>query len=111
MVTNLNLSYSQELGLLETHHVHLPPGLCWEREGTWPDEGFVLPWDAALSQSLELPSPVAPEHRDHHRHCSGPCATESFSHPAQSLPVLHTLKDWPSLLLTGDLKLLSLGRF
>lgn len=59
MVTNLNLSYSQELGLLETHHFHLPPGLCWERWGTWPDEEFVLLWDAALSQISELPSPVA----------------------------------------------------
>lgn len=59
MVTNLNLSYFQELGLLETHHFHLHPALCWERQSTWPDEGFVLLWDTALSQVPELPTPVA----------------------------------------------------
>lgn len=108
MVTNLNLSYSQELGLLETHHFHLHPALCWERQSTWPEEGFVLLWDTALSQIPELLTPVAS--RDNHRHCSGPCAMDTFPHTAQSRSVRHTLRAWPPL-LTGDLNLLSLGCF
>lgn len=108
MVTNLNLSYSQELGLLETHHFHLHPALCWEGQSTWPDEGFVLLWDTALSQIPELP-PL----------CHSVTTTDTaqvpllgtFSHNAQSIPVPHTLKACPSLLLIGDLKLLSLECF
>lgn len=109
MVTNLNLSYSQELGLLETHHFHLHPALCWERQST-------LRVCAALGHSPEADPRAAhpcgiPRHRDNHRHCSAPCAMETFSHTAQSPPVPHTLKAWLSLLFIGDLKLLSLGWF
>lgn len=106
MVTNLNLSYPQALGLLKNHCFHPHPRLCSERWSTWPSDGSAPlgdpGWDTAPRESPEAPSSAGPRGtgtpRPPQTPLGSPRTIKSSSHAARRLSALRTPRDRALLL-------------